>query len=174
MADTNTPMNEDAFLRYRVQFGADIMVWPDDIRKQALAFTATPDGMQLQHSEQTLDEAFVSAVAVSGAIGSADDPAAARFLSRLEDIPDQHPRPGFVAPKAPVFVGWAEAVSRFLESGKLWTPLGISAQAAACAVLLSMGVFVGAQQSGDTDMDTYDISAGLFSVNEQEFSFDAD
>jgi hypothetical protein len=169
MADANTPMSPDAFLLYRAQYGGNIMVWPDGLREQAISFTATHDGMQLEKSEQALDAVFAQASIFET---EQNDRAAEHFLSSLEAIPDQYPRPLEVEQTLSFFSRLSDVISRFFESGQLWTPIGVTAQAAVCAAILGVGMLVGIQQPMDSDLEIYDVSEVLFAANEQEFSFD--
>ncbi|WP_262693476.1 hypothetical protein [Kordiimonas aquimaris] len=169
MSKQHTPMTEADYDACAAVHGVDIALWPAADRARALVFLNTPKGQNIAAFDRMLT-ALRPDEGESEMILQTD---ATNFLARLQAIPDQYPQDlSPVRVEAQTFLQKIESfIDDAFDPARLWSPAGLATQGLAVALLMGIGVLVGAGQGPDTFND-YDISAGLFEVSSTEFSID--
>ena len=171
MSKSQSVMTEEDYDACVVAYGVDVALWPEADRVRAVAFMRSPQGL----NAISLDNAFTDYRSKERADEMTAETNTADFLMRLQAIPDQYPKQAS-SNQVKASTQWfgqklAAFVDGLIEPGRLWSPLGLATQGFAVALLMGVGMLVGAQQGTETFTD-YDISAGLFEENTADYSID--
>lgn len=174
MSQNPDPMTTAEYDDCVVSYGTNISLWPEADHERARAYLKTPEGLDAVLFDQALATVALESQANDLLVTNTD----ADFLTRLQSIPENHIQSGISQHSKQQNSSLINALDvwagKLFNPDRFWSPAGFTAQGAMAAVLLLLGMAVGAQQSPDTFED-YDISAGLFdesSLNNQGFSVD--
>ncbi|MBL4791184.1 MAG: hypothetical protein JKY60_19760 [Kordiimonadaceae bacterium] len=162
----NNQMTSEEFEKYLSLYGDDFAVWPDEAVEGATAFAASAAGKDALFAEATLGKMFEAALATGPETTS--DGNCDVFLERLADIPVATVQDLSVVAEGGLF---DRLVAFFGDFNHWLSPAALASQTAVFAVVLSLGVAVGATSSAGAEADLFaenemDITYSLFIVSD--------
>lgn len=169
MEQIEQEMTEEEFEFAVAAHGIDLANWPDGLQQAARGFIATAEGKLVYENAKKLDQHMML---MQAGLRDQDSDGDA-FLAQLKFIPAQFEQQHRTT-TAGGESGWRinSLIDRLFEPARLWSPAGLVSQGAFAAALLFAGLMVGANAAGTESYEDYDISAGLFESNYQEYSID--
>lgn len=141
-------MKQEKFEELLCIYGADLAVWPEELRGAAQRYAETEVGAALLEAEAEIDQLFEASFAIGPE--NASDSNSDAFLSRLSCIPEQHGQ----AVYSPV-----GALSPFMQLKTLFadtfrfSAASYALQGFAFVAVLTAGIMVGAQTTVATATD---------------------